>query len=66
MDPLEERLVLPFYLKMMGLNAPHHSAALWDGLVTAGRAASLGEVLQLLAPAHWRPVVMGTWFCAPL
>lgn len=62
MDPVEERLALPFYLKMMGTNANRNAEALWDELVSAGGAASLAEVQQLLAPDHWRPVVMGAWF----
>ena len=62
MDPVEERLALPFYLKMMGTNANRNAEALWDELVSAGGTASLAEVQQLLAPDHWRPVVMGAWF----
>jgi hypothetical protein len=62
MNPVEERLALPFYLKMMGTNANRNAEALWDELVSAGGAASLAEVQQLLAPDHWRPVVMGAWF----
>jgi hypothetical protein len=61
-DPIEERLTLPFYLKMMGLNALNNADALWADLIRAGRGASLVEVQQLLAPDHWRPVVMGSWF----
>lgn len=54
--------MLPFYLKMMGLNTLHNAADLWDDLVRVGRTARLNEVQQLLAPDHWRPVVMGAWF----
>lgn len=61
MDPVEERLALPFYLKMMGTNAAHNAESLWDDLVDVGRGATLAEVQQLLAPDHWRPVVMGAW-----
>jgi len=61
-DPVEERLAHPFYLKMMGLNAPHNTDALWDDLTRAGGGATEAEVKKLLAPDHWRPVVMGSWF----
>jgi hypothetical protein len=62
MDPVEQRLALPFYLKMMGLNARQVPDQLWDDLVRAGQTARLSEVKQLLAPDHWRLVVMGAWF----
>ena len=62
MDPVEERLAHPFYLKMMGLNALSNADVLWDELTVAGRGATEAEVKQLLAPDHWRPVVMGSWF----
>lgn len=62
MDPVEERLALPFYLKMMGTNAARNAGSLWDDIVDVGRGATLAEVQQLLAPDHWRPVVMGAWF----
>lgn len=52
----------PFYLKMMGLNALRNADALWDDLIRAGRGVTEAEVKQLLAPDHWRPVVMGSWF----
>ena len=61
-DPVEKRLAHPFYLKMMGLNAVTNADALWDDLVAAGRGATEDEVKRLLAPDHWRPVVMGSWF----
>jgi len=54
--------VRPFYLKMMGLNALQHADALWADLTRAGRRATEADVKQLLAPDHWRPVVMGSWF----
>ncbi|WP_028642192.1 hypothetical protein [Nocardioides sp. URHA0020] len=62
MDPVEERLVHPFYLEMMGLNALLNAEALWDDLALEGRRATEADVKQLLAPNHWRPVVMGSWF----
>jgi hypothetical protein len=60
-DP-DERLMQPFYLKMMGLNALENADELWDGLLRAGESASLAEVTTLLGQGHWRPVVMGAWF----
>jgi hypothetical protein len=61
-DPVEKRLAHPFYLKMMGLNALHNAGVLWDDMIRAGHDATEAEVKQLLAPDHWRPVVMGSWF----
>lgn len=61
-DPVERRLAYPFYLKMMGINALTNVDALWEDLVSAGWGATEAEVRQLLAPDHWRPVVMGSWF----
>ena len=61
MDP-EERLVQPFYLKMMGLNALENANELWGDLLRAGDSASLAEVTALLGQGHWRAVVMGAWF----
>ena len=48
MNPLEERAVLPFYLKMMGLNARSNAAALWGELVTAGNALTIADAKWLL------------------
>src|SRR3954471_20134945 len=62
MDPVEERLVLPFYLKMMRENAIEGASELWGSLVIAGREAELDEVQRLLRLGAWRPVVMGAWF----
>lgn len=59
---VEKRLVEPFYLGMMGLNALRNADECWAGLVRAGRNTNLAEVQTLLAPDHWRPVVMGAWF----
>lgn len=61
-DPVEKRLAHPFYLKMMGLNALRNADVLWNDLTSAGRSVTVADVKQLLAPDHWRPVVMGSWF----
>lgn len=68
MSPLEERAVLPFYLKMMGLNAiwTDPVAAMDDEartrLIHIGRSIDLLDVKWLLNVGAWRPVVMGAWF----
>lgn len=66
MTPLEERAVLPFYLKMMGLNATSADSptngGLWTSLVRAGRTTDTFDVKWLLNVGAWRPVVMGAWF----
>jgi hypothetical protein len=61
-DPVEARLVAPYYLSMMGSNALDVGAAAWAPMVTAGRSATAEEVVGLLASENWRPVVMGAWF----
>jgi hypothetical protein len=62
MNPLEERAVVPFYLEMMGLNAPANVSALWDALVVAANALTITDAKWLLNVGAWRPVVMGAWF----
>jgi len=58
----EQRLVVPFYLDMMGTNAlSFTSAELLERLATVGRGTSVTEVLELLR-GPWRPQVMGAWF----
>lgn len=66
MSPIEQRLVVPFYLDMMGTNSARNADPLWDELVRAGREASVVDVKRLLAPDSWRPVVMGAWFSLQL
>ena len=61
MESVEQRLVTPFYLAMMGLNATEHAGDRWDDLVRVGRTATVTDVKQLLAGGAWRPVVMGAW-----
>jgi hypothetical protein len=59
---LEERCVVPFYLKMMGLNALTHDTAI--GMVReVAHSTTDHEVTMLLASA-WRPRVMGAWLAS--
>jgi hypothetical protein len=51
---------LPFYLKMMGLNALSHQFQLSTPRDVARRTTD-DEVAGLLA-SDWRPRVMGAWF----
>lgn len=60
-ESVEQRLVTPFYLAMVGLNATEHAGDRWDDLVRVGRTATVTDVKQLLAAGAWRPVVMGAW-----
>ncbi|MBD5784687.1 hypothetical protein IF650_00710 [Cellulosimicrobium terreum] len=62
MNAVEERLVQPFYLSMMGLNALDSTGEHWESLVAAGRTATVDDVTRLFAQGDWRAVVMGTWF----
>lgn len=59
---LERRCVLPFYLKMMGLNALTHNVP-FGALLEVARATTDDEVVMLLASA-WRPRVMGAWLAS--
>jgi hypothetical protein len=59
---VEDRLVAPFYLSMMGINAIRHANAnVLQDLVAVGRDTSVEEVVGLLR-GTWRPRVMGAWF----
>lgn len=57
---LETRCVLPFYLKMMGLNAMQYPVD-YPSLAAVGQRTSDDEVIRLLRGA-WRPRAMGAWF----
>ena len=59
---LERRCVLPFYLKMMGLNAVSHVVP-FDTLREVAQGTSDDEVAVLLA-SEWRPRVMGAWLAS--
>lgn len=59
---LETRCVVPFYLKMMGLNALQHPVD-YPSLAAVGQRTSDDEVIRLLR-GEWRPRVMGAWFAA--
>lgn len=62
MTDLERRCVLPFYLKMMGLNALSHDVP-FDTLRILARETTDDEVVQLLG-SNWRPRVMGAWLAS--
>jgi hypothetical protein len=62
MNEIESSFVMPFYLKMMGLNALHLTDELWASLIVTGRAVAASDVRWMLRASHWRPVVMGAWF----
>jgi hypothetical protein len=55
-----DRLVSPFYLKMMRTNALH-SEELLPAIAEAAREASASDVAELLGE-HWRSTVMGAWY----
>ena len=61
----EKRFVLPYYLKMMGLNAAHADAHL-DPVVLAGVTGSAHvvdhETVVRFLRSEWRPRVMGAWY----
>jgi hypothetical protein len=59
---LERRCVLPFYLRMMGLNALSHVVP-FDTLRDVARETTDDEVTRLLA-SEWRPRVMGAWLAS--
>ncbi|MFI7626880.1 DUF6000 family protein [Microbispora rosea] len=59
---LEQRCVVPFYLKMMGLNALGHDVP-FDSLREVARGTTDYEVAELLV-SHWRPRVMGAWLAS--
>lgn len=56
-----DRLVTPFYLKLMRTNAAQYGEELEADLVAVGLAASAQEVVYLLRDP-WRSTVMGAWF----
>ncbi|MFD6445920.1 hypothetical protein ACFWEJ_12525 [Promicromonospora sp. NPDC060204] len=61
LSELEQRLVAPFYLQMMGFGAAGLEPKLRDEMVRVSTTATIDEVRQLLR-SGWRPLVMGTWF----
>ncbi|HSU34889.1 MAG TPA: hypothetical protein VLJ88_04440 [Propionibacteriaceae bacterium] len=54
--------MLPFYLKMMGLNAVHYPVP-YTVIAEVSQQTSDEEVMQLLR-GSWRPRVMGAWLSA--
>lgn len=62
LSDLERRCVVPFYLKMMGLNAAGRDVPL-DELLNVARGTTDDEVAALLG-SHWRPRVMGAWLAS--
>lgn len=64
---MEQRLVAPFYLSMMGAGALTLEPGQRSELVQVSTTATVGEVRQLLGSGwQWRPLVMGTWFALAL
>ncbi len=59
---LEQRCVLPFYLRMMGLNVLSHDVP-FNTLRELARETTDEEVVQLLS-SPWRPRVMGAWLAS--
>jgi hypothetical protein len=59
-DERLERLVTPFYLRMMRLNAVEHGDSLVAELAAAGDQATSDEVTWLLR-SFWRERVAGAW-----
>jgi hypothetical protein len=55
-----DRLVMPFYLRMMAANALENDDAFLRRVVQVGRSASSGDVVALLR-GPWRATVMGAW-----
>lgn len=63
LSELEPRLVVPFYLPMMGSNAVDLEAELRAELVRVSTSVTVDEARQLLrSGGQWRPLVMGAWF----
>jgi len=60
-DQRLDRLVAPFYLKMMRENARRNGARLLPALIKAGRATTPQDIVALLGDG-WRTKVMGAWF----
>lgn len=61
LNPRETTFVLPFYMKLMGQNAPWVGGDGWDELVTVGSTATVDDVLWMLRVGAWLPTVMGAW-----
>ena len=59
-DDRVARLVAPFYLKMMRLNAIEYGEDLAPAIVRAGRDAGTDDIVALLRDP-WRSTVMGAW-----
>ncbi len=59
-DERIDKLVLPFYLRMMATNALQNNDAFLRRVVRAGHNASSGDVVALLRDP-WRATVMGAW-----
>lgn len=59
---LEQRCVVPFYRKMMGLNALRQDSML-GAVRDVARETTDSEVAELLA-LHWCPRVMGAWLAS--
>lgn len=55
------RLVKPFYLQMMGLNALSAEPSLIADVGRAAAKAKVDDVIALLRDT-WRPEVVGAWF----
>jgi hypothetical protein len=62
LSDLERRCVVPFYLKMMGLNAIGRNVP-FDELLNVARETTDDEVAALLS-SQWRPRVMGAWLAS--
>jgi len=58
---ISERYVTPFYLDMMGLNAPTSGAERLATIRTLAGELDAQEVVGLLR-SDWRPRVMGAWY----
>src|SRR5262249_20764453 len=56
------KLIQPFYLQMMRLNALDDGLALLPAIVKRASTLDADDVVQLLSDDEWRFVVMGAWF----
>lgn len=65
LSTLEQRLVVPFHLYMMGGNARTYLPTVRDAVVGASVTVTADNVRDLLR-ASWRPMVMGAWFALAL
>lgn len=57
------KLVTPFYLKMMRLNAVENGLEIAPSILAASRGVTVDDVVALLRDP-WRATVMGAWFGA--